>query len=299
MLNLFLSIPNQTDKLPADDGIVNQILAISPENLNIITSNLLKFGKNILCAILIFVIGRIIGKILAKIANKTILHTSKDTTLASFVKNLVFFVTMVFVVIASLTELGLETASIVAAVGAAGLAIGLAFQGALSNFAAGFMIIAFRPFKVGDLIDAGGCLGHVREIEPFTTKLTTPDNKTVIMPNHMLTSDKIINYTETKDLRVDLVFSCSYGDDIDKVKSILYKILKDDPRVHSEPEPFVGLIKHDESSINFVVRPWVDATEYWHVYYDVTEKVKKEFDKNNITIPFPQRDIHIVSDIRK
>ena len=181
----------------------------------------------------------------------------------------------------------------VGVIGAAGLAVGLALQGGLSNFAAGVLIIFFRPFKVGDLIEATGSLGHVKSIELFTSTIVTLDNKNVIIPNSQLTSDKIVNYTVTDELRMDLVFGVSYSSDIDKVKEICMDVMKKHEKVLKNPEPFVGVLAHGASSVDFAVRPWVKAADYWDVYFDVHEIIKKEFDKNSIEIPFPQRDVHI------
>ena len=256
-------------------------------------------GLNILAAILILVIGKVVVKVCTKIACKAMAKAKQDETLIKFADNLIFCIGMVFVFIAALTKLGIPSASMVAAVGAAGLAIGLSLQGALSNFAAGVLIIVFRPFKVGDLIEAGGTIGTVREIELFTTKLVTWENKTAVMPNAILTADKIINFTETENLRVDMVFGCSYGDDNEKVKALLMKILTEDSRVLAEPAPFVGITGHGDSSINYAVRPYVLTADYWGVYFDVHEKVKKVFDEEGISIPFPQRDIHIISEPAK
>jgi small conductance mechanosensitive channel len=222
-----------------------------------------------------------------------------DETLVKFASHLINAAGIIFVIIGALTKLGMPTTSMVAAVGAAGLAVGLALQGALSNFAAGILIIMFKPFKVGDLIDAGGTIGTVREIELFTSKLITPDNKTAIIPNSLLTADKIINFTETENIRIDMTFGCSYSDDNDKVKEILLEVLKSDDRVLQDPAPFVSISAHADSSINYAVRPWVKASNYWDVYFDTHEGVKRAFDEKGISIPFPQRDLHIVSGLEK
>lgn len=266
-------------------------------NFENIQAKAIDVGLNLLMAILILLIGRFIVKVIGKIIAKTMRKAKTDETLVSFATNLINFLGTIFVMVAVLGRLGIQTASIVAAVGAAGLAIGLAFQGALSNFAAGCLIIIFRPFKVGDLIQAGGELGTVREIELFTTKMITPDNKTVIVPNGQLTADKIVNYTETDELRMDLTFGVGYETDIDHVKATIKKVLDGDDRVLANPAPLIGVSEHGESSVNYAVRPWVKADNYWGLYFDLHEQIKKEFDKENISIPFPQSDIHIVSDI--
>lgn len=264
------------------------------EIIKTITDFLTNKGLHVLGAIAILIIGKMIARGLAKVSRKAMEKSGSDRTLLTFVENLVYIGIMVFVILGALGVLGVPTASMVAAIGACGLAVGLAMQGALSNFAAGFLIIFFRPFKVEDLVEVAGEVGIVREIELFTTKVTTLDNKTVIIPNAQLTSGKIVNFTETDNLRIDLVFGISYSDNIDSVKEILYGLMKDDKRVLQDPAPFVGVVEHGESSINLVCRPWVNAENYWGVYFDMHENVKKAFDEKGVSIPFPQRDVHMI-----
>jgi small conductance mechanosensitive channel len=216
-----------------------------------------------------------------------------DQTIVSFVGSLSYYVLLVFFVIAALSQLGVQTTSFVAIVGAAGLAIGLALQGSLANFAAGFLMVIFRPFKVGDYIEGGGTAGTVEKIQIFTTQLKTPDNKTVIVPNAQMTSGNIINWSTTGTRRVDMVFGIGYDDDIDKAKTIMQDIIDADTRILKEPASVIALSELADSSVNFVVRPWVKASDYWSVYFDLTEKIKKRFDAEGISIPFPQRDVHI------
>ena len=192
-----------------------------------------------------------------------------------------------------MNQLGIQTTSFVALLGAAGLAIGLALQGSLSNFAAGFLMILFRPFKVGDYIEAAGTAGTVEEIQIFTTALRTPDNKLVIVPNAKLTADNIVNWSAKGTRRVDMVFGIGYGDDIDRARSVIREIIEADPRVLKDPAPLVALWQLGESSVDFVARPWVKSADYWSVWFDTTEKVKKAFDAEGISIPFPQRDVHV------
>lgn len=179
---------------------------------------------------------------------------------------------LAFVILAALGQLGIQTTSFIAVIGAAGLAIGLALQGSLSNFAAGVLMIIFRPFKVGDLIEGAGVFGTVEEIHIFTTQLKTTDNKTVIIPNAKLTSDNIMNYTVKPTRRVDLVFGVSYTDDIDKVKGVISDVLNQDSRILKDPPPTIGLLEMADSSVNFAVRPWVKPDDYWGVYFDINEK---------------------------
>jgi small conductance mechanosensitive channel len=213
--------------------------------------------------------------------------------LVSFVSNLVYIGLLAFIVIAALGQLGIQTTSFIAVLGAAGLAIGLALQGSLSNFAAGFLLIIFRPFKVGDLIEGAGVLGVVEAIQIFTTQLKTADNKTVIVPNANLTADNIVNWTVKGTRRVDMVFGIGYEDDIDTARSLMADIIAEDERILKDPAPAIVVIELADSSVNFAVRPWVNVDDYWGVYCDLTEKIKKAFDANNISIPFPQRDVHL------
>lgn len=200
---------------------------------------------------------------------------------------------LVFVVLAALGQLGIQTTSFIAVIGAAGLAIGLALQGSLSNFAAGFLMIIFRPFKVGDVIEGAGVTGVVETIQVFTTQLKTPDNRTVIIPNASLTAGNITNWTVKGTRRVDLVMGIGYDDDIDKAKKIMADILAKDERVLKDPAPKIALVELADSSVNFVVRPWVKVEDYWDVYFDTTENIKKSFDAEGISIPYPQRDVHV------
>jgi len=200
---------------------------------------------------------------------------------------------LVFVVLAALGQLGIQTTSFIAVIGAAGLAIGLALQGSLANFAAGFLMIIFRPFKVGDYIEGAGVAGTVETIQIFTTQLQTPDNKTVIIPNAGLTAGNITNYSAKGTRRVDLVFGIGYGDDIDKARTIMEDILAKDERILKDPAPKIAVVELADSSVNFVVRPWVKSENYWDVYFDTTENIKKSFDAQGISIPFPQRDVHM------
>jgi small conductance mechanosensitive channel len=254
-----------------------------------------EFGIKAVTAVLIFIIGRWVSKLFKKIIKKAMLRAKVDHTLISFTTNLVYFGLMAFVVIAALSKLGIQTTSFVAIIGAAGLAIGLALQGSLSNFAAGVILIMFRPFKSGDYIEGGGVAGSVKEIQIFTTILTTPDNKTIIVPNSKLTGDNIVNYATQGTRRLDMVFSIGYNDDIDKAKEVLKHIFKNDSRLLANPAPKIAVLEHADSSINIVCRPWVKADDYWDVYFDMMETVKKAFDKEGISIPFPQTDIHIIN----
>jgi small conductance mechanosensitive channel len=225
------------------------------------------YGLKIISAVIIFVVGRWIAGFVKNFTVKLMTKSNVDSTLISFLGHVIYISLLTFVILAALGQLGIQTTSFIAVIGAAGLAIGLALQGSLSNFAAGVLMIIFRPFKVGDLIDAAGVLGTVEEIQIFTTQVKTPDNKTVIIPNAKLTSDNITNFTAKPQRRVDMVFGVSYSDDIDKVKNVISDVLIQDDRILADPPPTVGLLEMADSSVNFAVRPWVKPADYWDVFF--------------------------------
>lgn len=264
------------------------------ENLmSIIQEYATTYGIKIIGAIAIIIIGRIVTGILIGIVGRMMRRAEVDETLTKFLTRLTKIALLTFVILAALATLGVQTTSFIAVIGAAGLAIGFALQGSLSNFAAGVMLIIFRPFKVGDYIEAGGSSGVVEAIHIFNTVLRTPDNKKVIIPNSRVTGDNITNYSAHDTRRVDLVFGIGYEDDIKKAKEILEKILSEEARVLRDPAPTIALLELADSSVNFAVRPWVKTSDYWPVYFDLTEKVKMTFDAMGISIPFPQRDVHL------
>ncbi len=252
-----------------------------------------EYGLQLVGAIAIFLIGKWLAKFLTKVTKKFMTKAKIDETLVSFAGNITYALLMAFVVLATLGQLGVETTSIAAIFAAAGLAVGFALQGSLSNLAAGVMIIAFRPFKLGDYVEAGGTSGVVNDISIFTTTLKTPDNKTVIIPNNSVTSNSVTNYSAEKQRRVDLTFGIGYGDDIKKAKDTLAAIVAADKRVLKDPAPTIAVAELADSSVNFVVRPWVKTEDYWAVYFDLTEQVKLTFDKQGISIPFPQQDVYM------
>lgn len=252
-----------------------------------------ELGTNILKAIAILVIGRILVGILTSLVRKILARNQTDVTLAKFLVSLTKIALMTFVIVAAISALGVETTSFVAIIGAAGLAIGFALQSSLANFASGVMLIIFRPFKAGDFVEAGGTSGSVEAVQIFSTVLKTPDNKMVIVPNGKVTGDSITNYSTMDKRRVDLIFGIGYDDDIKKAKAILEQILAGDDRILKDPAPTVAVLELADSSINFVVRPWVKTADYWGVHFDVTEKVKLTFDEAGISIPFPQSDVHL------
>ena len=263
------------------------------EILDKIYQLLMVYGLKILAALAIFIVGRWVAGIIRKLVQRVMTKGKVDPTLVTFTANLAYIGLLAFIVIAALGQLGIQTTSFIAVLGAAGLAVGLALQGSLSNFAAGFLLIIFRPFKVGDLIEGAGVFGVVEAIQIFTTQLKTADNKTVVVPNAKLTDDNIVNWTVKGTRRVDMVMGIGYEDDIDKARSLMADIIAEDDRILKDPAPQISVSELADSSVNFVVRPWVKVEDYWGVYFDLTEKIKKSFDANGVSIPFPQRDVHV------
>jgi small conductance mechanosensitive channel len=254
------------------------------------------YGLQILAALLIFFVGRWVARVVAGLVEKALIKSKVDKTIAKFARHLTNIGLLVFVVIAALARLGIETTQFAVALGAAGLAIGLALQGSLANFASGFLLIVFRPFKVGDFIEAAGVKGVVEEIQIFNTIINTPDNIRVIVPNGQITGGNILNYTANGTRRVDLVVGVSYEDDLKKAKEVIEEVLAGDDRVLKDPAWTVAVSELGDSSVNFVVRPWVKAVDYWNTYFDITGKVKVALDEKGISIPYPQRDVHIKSE---
>ncbi len=251
------------------------------------------YGLQILAALAIFIIGRWIANLLTKALRATMETRQIEPSLVGFASSLTHAALLVFVVLAALGKLGVQTTSFVAVIGAAGLAIGLALQGSLSNFAAGVLILIFKPYKVGDYVVAGGAEGSITEIGIFTTTLVTLDNRTQILPNAIATGGVIENYSKQGTRRLDLVAGVSYTDDIFKVKKVLQEILDNEPRILPEPTPTIGLMEMGDSSINFAFRPWVKVEDYWDLFFELQERIKVRFDEEKITIPFPQRDVHL------
>jgi small conductance mechanosensitive channel len=254
---------------------------------------ILPWGIKIALALVIFIIGRMVVSSVVSVAAKFMTARDMDDILVKFLSSILRWVLLLFVVIAALSQLGIDTTSLVALLGAAGLAIGLSLQTSLSNFASGVMLIVFRPFTKGHFVEVAGTSGSVDAISIFTTTLTTPDNKEVIVPNGAVLGNNIINYSARPTRRVDMVFGIGYDDDIKKAKEILEGILAADERVLAEPAPVVALGELADSSVNFLVRPWVNAADYWGVLWDTTEAVKLKFDEAGISIPYPQMDVHM------
>ena len=264
------------------------------ENLwNQLTELLSSFGISFFIALCILIIGRQAIKIIIKIISSALERSNTEDTVRIFVTNLLNTLLMIVVFIAAINQLGIQTTSIIAVLGAAGLAIGLALQGSLSNFAAGILIVIYRPYKVGDYIQADNHLGTVDDIQIFSTVLRTPDNKIVVVPNGSIMNGSIVNFSQQKERRIDIVIGCSYDDDIDKVKEVLADVLSKDERILKEPKPRIALSELADSSVNFIVRPWVKNSEYLDVLYSLLEEIKKRFDQEGISIPYPQSDVHI------
>jgi small conductance mechanosensitive channel len=247
---------------------------------------------NIAFAIVILVVGRIAVKWLVKLVRKLMIRAELDPILVNFLSSIANAVLLLFVFIAALDQLGVDTTSLIAILGAAGLAIGLALQGSLQNFAAGVMLIVFRPFKLGDFIEAGGVVGVVEKISIFSTEMKTGDNREIIVPNGQIYSGAITNYSARETRRIDMVFGIGYNDDIRKAKQIMMDILEAHELVLKDPAPVILLAELADSSVNFNVRPWVNSGDYWPVRSDLIEKIKLAFDENGISIPYPQMDVH-------
>ena len=252
------------------------------------------YGMKVLAALAIFFIGKWVAKAAVGFAKKLMEKSKVDATLIGFAGNIMYGLAMAFVAIAALSQLGVETTSLAAILAAAGLAIGLSLQGSLSNLASGVMIILFRPFKNGDFIEAAGVSGVVEEISIFTTQIKTGDNKQIIVPNGSITSGAITNYSAKPERRIDLVIGVGYDDDLSKVKKTLEKLVKADKRILKDPAATIAVAELADSSVNLVVRPWVKSEDYWGVRFDLTEAIKVTFDKEGISIPYPQQDLHIV-----
>jgi small conductance mechanosensitive channel len=253
------------------------------------------WGIKVLAALAIFVIGRWVAMAIRRGVRRGMERGGVDPIIVGFAGSIVYIALLAFVVIAALGQLGIQTTSFIAILGAAGLAVGLALQGSLANFAAGFLMIIFRPFKVGDFVEAAGVAGVVKEIQIFTTTMKTGDNKTIIIPNAKISGDNIINYSAEENRRVDMTVGVAYDADLSKVRDVLNDIISKDERILSDPPSQVAVAELADSSVNFIVRVWTKSGDYWGVKCDTTETIKNRFDEEGISIPFPQRDVHIVS----
>lgn len=248
---------------------------------------------NIAYAIIILAIGSWGAKMVARLVKGLMERRDADQALTGFIGNLVNAAIVTFAIIAALNRLGIQTTSLVAVVAAAGLAIGLALKDSLGNFAAGVMILVFKQFKAGDFIEAAGVLGVVETLNVFSTQLKTGDNKTIYVPNGKLIGDNIINYSAKPTRRLDLIIGVSYDADLSHVKKVLEDILVKESRILDDPSPTIGVLELADNSVNFAVRPWVNAADYWGVHFDLHAAVKTRFDEEGIGIPYPQRDVHL------
>ena len=277
-----------------EDLSVTETLSIL-ENIDImqlIQSYVLPWGINIVMAVAIFLLGKFVVRMVVKFAKKVMFKAKVDNILINFIASIINTVLLLFVVIAALDQLGVATTSLIALIGAAGLAVGLALQGTLQNLASGVMLIIFRPFNDGDFVEAAGVAGVVEQIGIFTTTMRTGDNREIIIPNGEIFGGTITNYSKRATRRVDMVFGIGYDDDIKKAKELISKILDEDERILKDPAPSVTVAELADSSVNFNVRPWCATGEYWNVYSDTHEKIKLTFDAEGISIPYPQMDVH-------
>jgi len=248
---------------------------------------------NIALALAIFFIGRIITRIIVKLLSRLLIRAKMDAILVDFVSSIVRSLLLLFIIIAALDQLGVNTTSLIALIGAAGLAVGLALQSSMQNFAAGVMLIIFRPFTTGDFVETGGISGTVEKITLFSTLFRTGDNREIILPNGSIYSGSIVNYSARDTRRIDMIFGIGYDDDMRKAKDIMQSIINADNRILKDPEALIAVAELADSSVNFVVRPWVNSSDYWAVKFDLNEKIKNAFDESGISIPYPQMDVHL------
>lgn len=251
------------------------------------------YSLKIVAALFVFIVGRWLARYLTRLVCRVLKKHEVEQTLINFLENLIYYTLLILVLIAAAGQLGINTTSFLTILGAAGLAIGLALKDSLSNIASGVMLIFLRPFKVDDFVTAAGVSGKVKAINIFHTTLFTVDNQKVIIPNSNITANVITNVNANPTRRVDMVFGISYDDDIPKAKHILKDLIGQDPRILKDPAPTIAVSALADSSVNFIVRPWVKTEDYWGLFFDMTEKVKITFDQEGITIPYPQRDVHL------
>jgi small conductance mechanosensitive channel len=251
------------------------------------------FGVKVLLAIVIFFVGRMLARMATKLLRNVMQAQEVDKILESFVCNLVYTTLLIFVVIAAINQIGVQTTSLIAVMGAAGLAIGLALQGSLANFAAGVLIVMFRPYRVGDYVEAAGIAGTVLQVQILTTVLKTGDNKQIIVPNGQIMSSIITNYSANDTRRVELTIGVSYDDDLDRVRQTIRELVDADERILKEPECLIAVAELADSSVNFLVRPWVKTGDFSAVKFGLTEAIKKRFDREGISFPYPQQDVHV------
>lgn len=272
----------------------NQLSESVEAALETASAMVVEYGMSVIGAILVFIIGRMVAGWLRNKVKAGLAKAGTDASLIPFFSSMLYYVVMGVVVIAVLSLFGIETTSLIAVFGAAGLAVGLALQGTLSNFAAGVMLLVFRPIRVGDFVDVAGQAGTVKEIAIFSTVLHTGDNVRIIIPNSQVFGDTIKNFSYNPTRRIDLVMGIGYGDDIAKAMEIIERVVTGDSRTLTDPAPTIAVSELADSSVNLVVRPWCNAEDYWALRWDLTRKLKEELEAGGCNIPFPQRDVHVL-----
>ncbi|RBW43071.1 mechanosensitive ion channel family protein [Psychromonas sp. B3M02] len=286
-----------------ESGAVNAVAEAIEKNVDILSNSvtwfadnqdlIISYALNIIFAVVTLIIGMMVARFVAGTLHKILGKRGFDSTIVDFVTRMVRYIIVAFVIIASLSKLGVETTSFVAIIGAAGLAVGLALQGSLSNFASGILIIALRPFKAGEYIEAAGTAGVVESVQIFSTTLTSPDNKFVVVPNSAILGGNIINYSRKPTRRIDLVVGVSYNADLAQTKAVLESVLNNTKGILSSPAPTIAVAELADSSVNLVVRPWVNGGDYWPIRFELMESIKNALDEAGIEIPFPQMDVHM------
>jgi len=262
-------------------------------NWNDYSPMMVEYGTKLLIALVVLILGLWIAKIITNAVRKSMMKSKMDDSLVPFLSSLIGTTLKILVVISALGMLGVEMTSFIALLGAAGLAIGMALSGTLQNFAGGVMILVFKPYKIGDFIDAQGYMGVVKEIQIFNTILNTPDNKIVIIPNGGLSTSSLTNYSKMDTRRVDWTFGIAYGDNVDNAEKALTKLITADSRILKDPEPFIAVSALADSSVNIVVRVWVKSEDYWGVFFDMNKSVYTSFGGEGLNFPFPQMDVHL------
>ena len=281
----------QVDVVAETTKVIDKVSAMDMQTL--LNDWVIPYGTKVLLAIVIFIVGKFFARLISKLLGKAALASTKDEMLQSFVSSISYFLLLLIVVIASLSQLGINTSSLVALIGAAGLAIGLSLQNSLQNFAAGVMLLIFKPFRKGDLIETGGMTGTVEQMGLLVLELRTGDNKTVLIPNGKVFSDSIVNYSDNETRRIDFTFDISYESNLKEAKDIVTRILENDALVLKDPAFVVAVGALSAHSVQLVVRPWVKTADYWTAYWGITETVKLEFDKAGIEIPYNQMSLHL------
>ena len=270
-------------------GTVNQLSQWGDKGIDLIV----KYGPPLIGAILVWILGSWIIKLMVRAFSRMMDKSKMDESLKPFFKSMASVTLKILLLISVLGMLGVQMTSFIALIGAAGLAIGMALSGSLQNFAGGVMILIFKPYKVGDFIEAQGYMGVVKSIQIFNTILTTPDNKTIVIPNGGLSTSSLTNYSTEPQRRVDWTFGIGYGDDVEKAKNVLMELIKGDSRILTSPEPFIAVSELADSSVNLTVRVWVNGADYWNVFFEMNGKVYNQFNEAGLNIPFPQMDVHV------